>query len=218
MKGVWRWAGIGTLSLAAFVLSHQLMFLATYGSRFDSALRATGHGAVWNDTLLVVVLLSMSLLIAACFGLARLVRRARALSASGIRVADEHPRVLARLTVRMWVSIALIAGAIFVVNENLERLSVREPLPGLSVLGGSGDANPVLILLVVAFLAAIVGALFQWRRAVLSERIRVARARLRLRLRPQSSPKQKPRWADLRPEAHIGRNLAGRAPPHPASA
>jgi hypothetical protein len=112
---------------------------------------------------------------------------------------------------RLWLAVAAGTVVLFVLVENIEHLAVGAPLPGLSVLGSAEYNGPLPILALVSLLVAFVGALFNWRRAVLLARIRAARATFRRPAAVRASVDASS--GDRRPETHIGRGLAGRAPP-----
>jgi hypothetical protein len=206
-----RWAVLGTLTMVALVLSHQLVFLHTWGNAYGDALRRSGHGGPWNFTMVTVLLLTGALTVAGLRECARLLRRARELEARRGAPRDESTAALLGPMVRLWLALAAGTIVLFALVENLEHFAVGAPLPGLSVLGSAEYNGPLPILALVSLLVAFVGALFNWRRAVLLARIRAARAAFR---RPAAvRPSCDARTSDRRPETYIGRGLAGRAPP-----
>jgi hypothetical protein len=206
-----RRAVLGTLSLLAFVLSHQLVFLHTWGNAYGDALRRSGHGGPWDFTMVTVLLLTGALTAAGLRECIRLTGRARELEAKPSAPGDEPTAALLWPMLRLWLAIAASATVLFVLVENLEHVAVGAPLPGLSVLGGAEYYGPVPILALVSLLVAFVGALFNWRRTVLLSRIHATQAGFR---RPAPVlPARDVHPGDRRPETHIGRGLAGRAPP-----
>jgi uncharacterized membrane protein len=205
------WAVLGALSLVAFVLSHQLVYLHTWGNAYGDALRRSGHGGPWTFAMLSVVVLTAALAFAAIRECARLAVRARELEQQPGTSVDERAASLLGPMLRLWLMVLAWATALFVFAENVEHLAVGAPLPGLSVLGSTEYYGPLPILMLVSLVVAFIGALFGWRRAVLLARIRGSRAGFR---RPTAQqPSADGATADRRPETHIGRRLAGRAPP-----
>jgi len=197
--------------MVALVLSHQLVFLHTWGNAYGDALRRSGHSGPWTFTIVTVLLLTGALIVAALREFARLAGRARELEGRRGSLTDERAAALLRPMLRLWLAVAASAITLFVLVENLEHLAMGAPLPGLSVLGSAEYYGPLPILAVVSFLVALVGALFGWRRAVLLARIRAPRTAFR---RPAAQlPARDGSSCDRRPETHIGRGLAGRAPP-----
>jgi hypothetical protein len=206
-----RWTALGTLGLVAFVLSHQLVFLHTWGNAYGDALRRSGHGGPWTFTMVTVLLLTGALAVVAIRECWRLAGRARHLEGLPGAPTDERAGALLRPMLRLWFVVLTSAIALFVVAENLEHFAMDAPIPGLSVLGSAEYYGPLPILVLVSFLVAFVGALVGWRRAVLLARIRAIRAAFE-RSGPQLPSADGPA-CDRRPETHIGRGLAGRAPP-----
>jgi hypothetical protein len=206
-----RWTVVGTLSLVAFVLSHQLVFLHTWGNAYEEALRLSGHGGPWTFTMVTVLLLTGVLTVAALRECARLAQRAREVEGRRDSPRDERTVALLLPTLRLWLVVVAIATTLFVLVENIEHLAMGAPLPGLSVLGSAEYYGPLPIIALVSLAVAFIGALFDWRRAVLLSRIRATRASFS---RPAASlPPRDGGLSDRRPETHIGRGLAGRAPP-----
>jgi hypothetical protein len=100
---------------------------------------------------------------------------------------------------------------LFVVVENLERMSVGLPAPGLEVMGSLGFPGIAVLFVLVAAVTALVEALYRWRREVLLARIEAARTR-RTRTAATSGRPTAP-WVDRRHAAIAGHRIAGRAPP-----
>ena len=102
-----------------------------------------------------------------------------------------------------------VALVLFVVVENLEHVSVGLPAPGLAVLGSYQYHSVVGVFAAISFLAALVDALYRWRRDVLVARIEAARARLQRRptavvaLRPAVA-RSKPRIGHQQPDLRAG--------------
>jgi hypothetical protein len=103
----------------------------------------------------------------------------------------------------------------FVVQENIEHLGAGHEPPGIEVLASSEYPAAPLVIAAVALAVAFVGALVRWRRAELVARIAAAIRRLR---RPIARSIRRTRLdAGRGPESILGRRLAVRAPPAPAT-
>jgi len=203
------------LSLVTSVLSHNAVFLLSYGSRFQVALSATGHDSRWADAVTGVLAAACVLALAGSLGLVRLFLIAGRTARSAWGASRGDLQVLQDAVIGLWVRIATLSIVLFVVQENLERGSAGLALPGLGVLW-SPDALTLPIFLGISLVAAVVGGLFRWSRAVLLARIAAARA-------PHSFPRPgspaRVRVTDVPPDGSpIARNLAGRAPPVPTPA
>lgn len=206
-----RWAILAPLSLVAFVLSHQIVFLHTWGNAYGDALRRSGHGTPWTIAIVTVLLLTGALTLAAVREFARLAGRARELERRRRPPPDERAVALLRPMLRLWPAVAAGAIGLFVLVENLEHVAAGATAHGLSVLGSAEYYGPLPILALVSLAVAFIGALFGWRRAVLLARIRATAAAFG-RPAAQRLPRDG-RSGDRRPETHIGRRLSGRAPP-----
>jgi hypothetical protein len=195
---------VALLSLAVFVLGHDLLFLLASGASYRTALQQSGHGAAWDTTVLTVV---GAVALLAGLALRRLVvlsRMARGLDRSP-ESAEQSVTRLIRHTLQLWALILPIALVLLVANENLERAAIGLPLPGLGVLLAAGP-----IFAAVALGVAIVAALYGWRRDLLVSRL--AEARRRWRASTASTHPRLP-WVNRRPGSIVGRRQAGRAPP-----
>ena len=206
-----RTLGAMLLGLVAYFLAHQLVYLRTWGSAYGEALRRTGHGDAWTLTMLTVMAVAAGLTVVALVEVVRLTQRARAAERHGQLQPDERITNLANRFVRLVVVVAAIAMTLFGIGENLEHAAAGAALPMLGVLGGTEYDAPVPTLLVISVLVAAIGAIYGWRRAVLMARLRLVRARFS-RPSPLAAPRAR-LGSDRRPETHIGRGLAGRAPP-----
>jgi hypothetical protein len=200
---------LAALSLAALVLGHDLIFLLTYGLDFGAAMQRTGHGAPWLVTIITAATVASTMTTLAVRRLVALSRLAREVEGGNVQVRGASLSDLGRQILRLWAPILVVALALFVANENLERAIVGIRLPGLSVLFGTTHAPTMLVFALVALFVSAFAGLYRWRRDVLAARI-VARPRwaedapVALRPRP---------WADRRRPSIISRRLAGRAPP-----
>lgn len=202
---------VAALLPASLVLVHNLAFLATYGTQFETALRATGHDGRWAATVTIVVVISALL---GGVGLARLGwlwLQARALE----RIAGQHPKSdihgYIAILARIWPWLALVTAVLFLCQENLEQAALGQPLPGLEPLLSGSSVPPFAILLAVTFVLAALGALLRWGHATLTARITAA-----LRTpRPASAPlaARQPTMPTRKPSSVMSLNLGRRAPP-----
>ena len=209
-----RWrdrARLGVVALVAFVLAHDLIFLVRYGPSYGAVLARTGHGDQWTATVAVVALLAAGLVVATIVRSVQLVGLARRFGAAQIDVLDGRLDDLIRRIVRAWVVILPVALTVFVLAENIEHAFAGLPLPGLGVLdAGTYSATPV-VFLVVTVVVAFVEGLFRWRRDLLVERIRAARARW-ARAHLATHRPDLP-YVERHHGSIAGRRMAGRAPP-----
>ena len=216
-SGHWRdRIRLTALAAAAFVLAHDLVFLLTNGGSYGLALARTGHGDQWTGTVILVAALALSLTILGVFRLVSLTRLARELQVGDISVRAGRLTDLAGHLVRAWLLILPIALVLFVGVENLEHVSVGLQAPGLTVLGSSQYHSVIGVFALMSFLAALVDALYRWRRDVLVSRIAAARARLQ-HGRPFVLRHRLP-WVDRRHASITGNRISGRAPPRLAVA
>jgi hypothetical protein len=194
-----------------FALAHNLTFLVTYGGASSAALARTGHGAHWTATVALVAILALALATAGAIRLIQLSRLSGELDRSANTVANGGAAVLARHLGRAWLQILVGSIVLFVCAENLERIAIGLPAPGLSVLGSDEYQGALAIFAVMALVAALIDGLYRWRRDVLVARIEAARARWgRIRLFP---PRRELPWVERRHGAIVGYRVAGRAPP-----
>jgi len=203
---------LATLSLAALILGHHLVFLTAYGPEYWTMLERTGHGPVWAITVATVAILTLGLAFLALRRLASLRRLARSIDDGGATVRDGSLRHLAWLVLRVWCEVTVASLALFVLNENLERAAVGIPTPGFAILAaGIGRTSPIFVFAAVGLAVAFVAGLYRWRRDVLLARIRANR-----RTWDRSAHVRQPRPSPLlprRPASVVGSRLAGRAPP-----
>ena len=216
-EGHWRARfRLGALAAVAFVLAHDLVFLLTDSGSYGLALTRTGHGEQWTGTVILVAALALALAVLGAIRLISLSRLAGELDAGNITVRAGGIPDLAGHLVRAWLTILPVALVLFVGVENVEHLSVGLPAPGLSVLGSSQYHSVFAVFALVSLLAALVDALYQWRRDLLVARIEAARDRLRHRaalVARHDLP-----WVDRRHASIIGNGLSVRAPPQRALA
>jgi hypothetical protein len=217
IQGTWRDRfRLAALVAVAFVLAHDTVFLLTDGGSFGLALARTGHGDQWTGTVIVVAALALALAVAGAFRLVGLSRLARDLDAGSSSVREGHLCDLAGHLIRAWLLILPVALVLFVVVENLEHLSVGLPAPGLAVLGSYQYHSVLAVFGAVSFLAALVDALYRWRRDVLVARIEAARARLQRR--PTAVVRYGLPWRDRSHASVTSHRISGRAPPRGALA
>jgi hypothetical protein len=195
------------VALVTFAIAHQVALLLAYPVGGVDLAVAGGHGIRWLLTL--VSILGIGAVVAVA-GLWRLWAIRRLVASDG-RVRG-HVRISATTSltadflriVRVAIPLAL---AIFVVNENLERVWAGLPADGLAVLGTAGAAIPALFALFGVF-ASLVAALYRWRRDILEARLAAARAP-----RPRRPLQQRVPW-DVRPLHGVDLHAtASRAPP-----
>jgi len=201
---------LAALSLAALVLGHDLIFLLTYGAGVGVGLQRTGHGLAWLVIIVTAAMVAGTMSALAIRRLIALSRLARDLERGLVQVRGGSRTELGRQILRLWAPILVIALALFVANENLERAAVGMPLPGVAIVLGSPHVPTVLVFALVALFVAAFAGLYRWRRDVLAARVVAARARW-----TERGPVVLPpgRLADRRHPSIVGRRLAGRAPP-----
>ena len=202
-----------SLVLGALALVHEVVYLATYGSAgYASAMQAGGHGRYWTAFILTVLLVVGSLTVATILQLVRLSRLATRMQAGGVDVLDQGLGRLVNLTLRRWLVIGAGTLCAFAVQENVERIDLGSPLPGIAVVTGE-NAIAVPVVIIVSVAIAFVAALAAWRREVLLTRLAAGRQ--------SAPPRRAPRF--LRPSVDERRPawfIAGsqnpvRAPPNP---
>ena len=209
-------ARLGLLAAVTFVLAHDIAFLLTFGSSWQAVLARTGHGNAWNDTALVVLGLAVALAIAGLARLGRLARMARCLGGGRSTAPQAGHGALVQGLRRAWLAIFPVSLALFIVVENVERMSAGLPAPGLDVMGSLGFAGIAVLFGIVAGVTALVDALYRWRRAVLIARIEAAR-RCPARASAVGARPGVP-WVERRHAAIAGHRIAGRAPPRALAA
>jgi hypothetical protein len=205
------------LQLVALVLAHDLVYLARYGSRYGEALVHAGHGAAWSATVESTVTIAVALALAGALRLAQLgilVRRANTIAgvpSNAGRAGKLEAGRLLRIWLRIAPRMALLSVVLLTIQENLERSGLGSSTPGVGILLSPEYPSALWITIAVGLLVGLVAALFEWRRRVLLERLRIARATL-----PRRAPgaSARPRLARWRPAASLlGRRSGLRAPP-----
>jgi hypothetical protein len=201
------------LQLVAVVLAHELVFLARYGSLYGEALVHAGHGETWNAAVGTSFILAAGLAGVGAIRLAHLgllVRRHR--PAPEASIAALEPRPLLRAWLRVTPRMALLGVVLLSLQENLERASIGQALPGPAILLTPDYAGGLWITIAVGLAVGLVAALFDWRRRVLLAKLRAARPSVP---RGATVPQRRPGVVVVRPvESRLGRRSALRAPPH----
>jgi hypothetical protein len=162
------------LVFATLVVGHHLIYLFAHGDEHDHirATSAAGHDPYWAFFLVAVVGAAVGITALAVRELRRLSRVA-ASTPSGSFVRDADVGHLLGAWLPLFAKVGVAAILAFLVQENVELLSVGAGFPGIGVLTGD-EAVAVPLLLVVAAFIALAGALVRWRRDVLLARIQRA--------------------------------------------
>jgi hypothetical protein len=201
----------GALALVVFALAHNVTFLVTYDENVGAALARTGHGTQWTATVVLVAILAAVLAVAGAVRIVQLSRLAHELDGPGIGTAGGGSRDLARHVIRAWLQVFACSLVVFVAAENLEHVSAGLSAPGLNVLGSGEYHLASVVFAACALAAALVEALYRWRRDVLVALIAASRSgATRNRssgLRPRTP------WADRHHAAVTRHRIEGRAPP-----
>ena len=203
-------AGFAASILVALVLSHELVFLTTYGPAYRIALVDTGHDGTWAVAVAVVGGLAAGLFLTAALRL----RQLGLVATSVAREAPTMPPDPAALVGRwlgLWPRLGALTTALFVVQENLEHLHAGQGLPGISVLSSGQYPDSLAVIGIVTLVVALVAALFGWRRDLLVARIAAARARWGRA--PRSATRRRPLSTEQRHVSVLVHQFAGRAPP-----
>lgn len=195
--------------LVGLVLVHDGVFLRTYGDDRAAALAATGHPQVWGSTVLGLIGLGLGVAIVAGVGLWRMARRAGPLP-PGTPAAPRRVDGTLRGLLGEWASLAASIALSFMLQEDIEHLSVHQALPGLGVFGSPAYHDGLAILALVTFLLAATRTLFHSTRARVLARIGAASPRPR----PRSAPVRRyPGERSVAPTERSGRHWLGLAPP-----
>ncbi len=216
MSGWRRLIGFVGLTVLAFMIAHNLEFLVAFGARAHQTLAQTGHGPAWNMAVAAVLGSAVAFVAIAGWRLRQLARLAESvrdpqpLPAEPALGASFERRLVAR-----WVPLTLATSILFVVQENLEHLRVGVALPGLGVLGSAEYPFAAVVVAEVALAVAFVSVLFSHRREALIAQVAAARRAALPRSRPVL--RRSPSDRDVRPESHLGRSRALRAPPLPTT-
>lgn len=167
---------LGSLVLASLALSHHLVYFLAHGpgESYSRAMTEAGHDRYWTTFLLLVGVVTVVLTVVGLRQLQRLTRLAAAARVGHLDVIDAGADRFARLLVPLWLRLALLTAIAFLLQENLETLSVGQAAPGLGAVSG-GHAAALPIIAAVSLLIAAVRALVCWRRDVLLARLRALR-------------------------------------------
>jgi hypothetical protein len=205
------------LLVVSVVLAHELVYLARYGSLYNEALVHTGHGEAWSSAVTASLILTLGLLVAGVARLAwlgALVRRGTTNATDSIRKGDLDVRALLRGFLRTAPRLVVLAVVFLSLQENVERASVGQALPGPLVLLTPEYAGGLWITIGVGLAVAFVAALFDWRRRALLARLRAARVAIP---RHHASQPRRPAVVVRPQQSLLGRRSALRAPPAPAA-
>ena len=198
--------------LVAYMLGHQLSFLASFGSDMGHGLESTGHGGLWNLSVAIVAVLAISLSTLAARRILVLSRETGRWGGAyaRYRASREPVEPLASAIIRLWLLVLAPALILFVVSENVEHVASGLAAPGIGVFDGAVYGWAPLAFLFASFVTAAVLALYRWRHAVLVARIAAA-----TEARPQrSSQRHRLASADWRlPRSGVAGSLSARAPP-----
>jgi hypothetical protein len=209
----WSFFAIAGIELVALVLAHQLVYLARYGSRYGEELAHSGHGGTWAAAVESSVVLALLLAIAGVLRLARLgwlLRKSRQPAPAPATASMPLTSLL-----RAWRDAATwllpLTAGLLTIQENIERWSIHQPLPGPAVLLTPEYAGGLWIAIGVTIAVAFVVALFRWRREILLARLRAARRAVPRTV--AATPRRS--GLDVLPPADslLGRRSALRAPP-----
>lgn len=206
--GLFAW-----LVFATLVAGHHLLYLVAHGDEHDhiSATSAAGHDPYWALFLVAVVCVAIGIMALAVHELRRLARLA-ASTPSGAVVRDAGVGYLVGAWLPLFAKVGVASILAFLVQENVELASVGAGFPGIGVLTGD-HAVAIPVLLGVAAVIALAGALVSWRRDILLARIRRAS-------RPRPPAAQLWSVADVVPlvSADGGGSNGTRAPPNAGAA
>ena len=203
--------GAAALQLVALVLAHQLVYLARYGSPYGEALVHSGHGEAWSSAVSTSLLIAGGLASIAALRLAWLglqVRRRAAAAQSTTGALG--PRALLDPYLRIAPRLVVLAVVLLTVQENVEHALIGRGLPGGGILLTPEYAGGLWITIAVGLAVALVAALFEWRRLVLTAKLRATRpsaVRARTAQQPRLPNIERPR------QSLLGRRSALRAPP-----
>lgn len=201
---------LGSLVLAALALSHHLIYFLAHGDgpAYARAMNAAGHDRYWATFLVAVGVSAGAIVAISVHQLRRLSRLADVTRNGGLRVDDGGLCVLLRMIANTWLRVAAGTIVAYLLQENLETLSVGISMPGLGVISGElAFSLPVIAL--VALLVATVQAIAKWRRNLLLARLRVTVPRYRAGTLPRH-----PLGLKRRPRRVFGPTHGERAPPN----
>lgn len=201
------------LALLACLVAHEATYQLLYPApgAYRSAMAVMGHDGYWLGLTSGVALATVALVAVVAVQLRRLRHEAATTPALDAREAS-GPGAYLRLVAGTWARLALMAAAIYTVQENLEALAAGLAFQGLDVILGQG-LLPLLVVLAATLLMSLAVALVRWRRRVLLGRLAAA-------TRPwhHEVPRRRAERTLPRPARHPGGVWASRAPPLVATA
>jgi hypothetical protein len=218
---LWRGVRFALLLIVCLLVAHEAVYATQFGSgaALAEAMSERGHDGYWTEFTLVA--LAAGALIASWAGcrLLELYRRGRGVGARRIP-GEPGPRSYAGELIRLWLPLSAALVVAFGVQENIEHLATHGHLVGLAALTGPDHPLALPVLVLVALVAAVIGALLRLRVAVLEARIAVA-SRSRLP-HPFTGDDRPAGWWIAGALCAWARTLdrpdAGRAPPTPLRA
>lgn len=201
------------LALAVLLVSHQLVYVATYGWRgIERALAAVGHDAYWfviGSAVGLAVVAGLALSLRRWLSLRSELRRNG--GAQRQRTTIEWAPVR-RTVLHLVPRLALVALALFFAQENLEHYLLHGGhMPGLSVWLGPDYVATVPIFLAVSGLVALITAVLRLGLEALERLVEQTTRRRGVSDAPWPSGRHLPG----RPRSR-GTSGLGRAPPTPA--
>jgi hypothetical protein len=175
-------AAVATLVMASLAVSHELIYLLAHGTgaEYSRAMQEGGHDRYWSSFVLTVAAVTLVLAVTAVCQIRRLMRQAFLVQAGRLCVDDRGFGLFARLTARLWLTLAAGTSVVFVMQENLETVAAANPLPALGVVSGE-HAVALPVIAFVSLMVALVGALVRWGRHVLLSRLNSPRVPVRPR-------------------------------------
>ena len=201
------WMARAIVVTVTLVLTHDLTFLARYGSAYGEALVHAGHGQVWTNAVLLCHALGVGLLLAAGTQLWRL--RAAAHGTKPAPFAGGQIGDLARSWARIAPQLAIAIVLLLTLQENIERAAIGLRAADPAILASAEYPGALAIVAAVAIAVSFVVALFRWRRDALLARIRSAAA-----AQPRPTRAHRPtQRSDAGRGSILGRSLGLRAPP-----
>lgn len=159
------------LALLACLVAHEATYQLLYPApgAYRAAMTVMGHDGYWLGLTLGVALAAAALVAVVAMQLRRLRREAATTPALDARETSGLGAYL-RLVAGTWARLALMAAAIYTVQENLEAMTAGLPFQGLDVILGHG-LLPIVVVLGATLLMSLAVALVRWRRRVLLGRL-----------------------------------------------
>ena len=194
----WALAGI------ALLVSHDAIFAiqAGPGEALTNALRDSGHD-YWGIASALIAAIGLVVGLLAVSRVRRLRRRALDIGAPPVE-ATRASRI-----VGTWGRLLLLVSIGFLLQENVEHLSIHGHLIGLGALTGPEYPLAIPVIAAVTLVAGFVAALIRGTEAALLEAIALALAALR----PGPVSSRDPLTVGHPRQSVLARRGAGRAPP-----